>query len=101
MTLEYEPTISYEQVLAKDLQNKDFAVAYLNECLQEEEDITVFLLALRRVIEAQDIKISQIAKQSGLNRESLYKMLSEKGNPEWKSIKTILKTLGFKIQVAS
>lgn len=101
MTTKRHPrTIPYEDVIAKDLQDKEFAIAYLNECLEDEEDLSVFLLALRHVIHAQGIKMTALAKQSGMNRESLYKMLSPQGNPELKSIKAILDTLGFKIHIA-
>ena len=65
----------YDDFMAEQLQDKAFAVAYLNECLNDEEDITLFLQALKRVIQAQNTNISQLAKSTGLNRESLYKML--------------------------
>jgi probable addiction module antidote protein len=39
----------------------------------------VFLLALRNVAEARGM--TKLAARSKLNRESLYKMLSKRGNP--------------------
>ncbi|MCM8763630.1 MAG: putative addiction module antidote protein [Candidatus Omnitrophica bacterium] len=104
MTIEperkYPAAAPYEETLYQELQDKDFAIAYLNECLQDEEDLSVFLLALKHVIEAQDIKMTELAKKSGLNRESLYKMLSQKGNPELKSIRAVLSGLGLRITIA-
>lgn len=93
-------SVPYESSLYQELQNKEFALAYLNECLQDEEDLSVFLLALKQVIEAQGTKMTDLSKKSGLNRESLYKMLSEKGNPEMKSIKALLNGLGFRLTIA-
>lgn len=101
MTTERKPaTASYDAFIREQLKDKTHAMAYLNAALEEEEDLAVFLLALRRVIEAQDLKMSNVAKQSGLNRENLYKMLSDKGNPELKSVKALLASLGFKIQIS-
>lgn len=96
----YPAAAPYEDLLYQELQDKAFATAYLNESLQDEEDLSVFLLALRHVIEAQGIKMTELSKKSGLNRESLYKMLSERGNPEMRSIKAILDTLGLRLTVA-
>jgi probable addiction module antidote protein len=38
--------------------------------------------------------MSQIAKTSGLNRESLYKALSDKGNPEFATIMRVIQAMG-------
>jgi probable addiction module antidote protein len=104
MTTNPEPkhpaSLPYEALLSKELQDKEFALAYLNECLQDEEDLSVFLLALKQVIDAQGVKMTDLSKKSGLNRESLYKMLSQKGNPEMKSIKAVLDGLGFRLTIA-
>ena len=104
MTTNPEPkhpaSIPYEDSLYKELLDKEFAVAYLNECLQDEEDLSVFLLGLKHVIEAQGIKMTELSRKAGLNRESLYKMLSQKGNPEMKSIKAVLDGLGFRLTIA-
>lgn len=93
-------SVPYEELLNQELQDKEFALAYLNECLQDEEDLSVFLLALKQVIDAQEIKMTELSRKSGLNRESLYKMLSQKGNPEMKSIKAVLAGLGFRLTIA-
>ncbi len=44
--------------------------------------------------------MSNIAKETGLNRESLYKSLSGDGNPAFSTIKKITKALGCKLAVA-
>ena len=62
----------------------------------EEDDPELFLLALRNVTEAQG-GVARLAEKTKLNRESLYKMLSERGNPEFKSLDLLLHALGFRL----
>lgn len=90
------PTIDYkEDFLMKDLRNLDHAADYLTAAIEEGED--VFLLAVRDVVEAQG-GIGALAKATNLNRENLYDMLSEKGNPRLTSITSILDHLGFELK---
>jgi probable addiction module antidote protein len=93
-----ERTLDYKELLLKRLRdNPEESVAYLNAAL-EDEDPKVFLIALRDVVEAHG-GMSKISKQSQLNRESLYRMLSEKGNPELASISKLLKSIGFNLAI--
>lgn len=80
--------IDYQEQLLKDLRNPKEAMAYLNAALIDD-DPRVFLLALKNVVAAQG-KISTVAKKTKLNRENLYRVLSEKGNPKLTSIVPIL-----------
>ena len=57
------------------------------------------MLALRNVTEAQE-GVAQLAEKAKLNRESLYRMLSERGNPEFRSLEALLHALGFRLAVA-
>jgi len=88
----------YQPELLKALADPDEAEAYLNAAL-EDEDWEAFLLALRNVAEAQG-GIAQLADRAKLNRESLYRMLSEHGNPELRSLDAVLHALGFRLAVA-
>ena len=90
-------TKSYKAELLVSLKNRREAVSYLNAAL-EDGDPELFLLALRDVAEAQG-GMTEIAGKSGLNRENLYRMLSEKGNPELASMTALLEALGFRIQI--
>ncbi|HWT03033.1 MAG TPA: hypothetical protein VN256_22470 [Pyrinomonadaceae bacterium] len=63
------------------------AAAYLNAAL-EEGDPRAFLLAPRDVAEARGI--GRLAGQAKLNRESMYRMLSERGNPRLASLDPVL-----------
>ena len=94
-----KPGRSYREDLIEDLKDRREAAAYLNAAL-EEGDKDVFLLALRDVLDAQG-GMTKIAQYAKMNRVSLYKMLSKKGNPEFESILSLLNALRIKFQVVS
>jgi probable addiction module antidote protein len=73
------------------------ASAYLNTVLRTG-DRGSFLTALRKVVELSG-GMSRLARMSNLSRESLYRMLSEYGNPEIKSLSALLKAMGLRICV--
>ncbi len=89
---------SYHKSLIAALTDPLEAAGYLNAAL-EDGDKELFLLALRNVAEARLGGMSKLAAATGLNRESLYRMLSGKGNPELKSLDRLLHALGLKITV--
>ena len=91
-------TKQYQEDLIEALRDRGEAEEYLNAAL-EDEDPEVFLLALRNVAEAQG-GIAHLADKAHLNRESLYRMLSERGNPEFRSLEAVLHALGFRLAVA-
>jgi probable addiction module antidote protein len=43
--------------------------------------------------------MAAIARETGLNRESLYKSLSREGNPSFATVANVLDVLGYKIKV--
>lgn len=88
---------SYQESLLEALKDPLEAVEYLNAAL-EEGDPAVFLLALRDVVDAYG-GMSKLAASTALNRENLYRMLSTKGNPEFFSLLTVLKAVGFRLAV--
>lgn len=88
---------SYRDDLLRALTDPEEAREYLNAAL-EDENPEVFLLALRDVVDANST-MSELARATNRNRESLDKTLSEKGNPQLNSIRTILSNLGFKLAV--
>ena len=91
-------SVPYNDYLLKSLKDRRRAKAYLKAAL-EDEDPRVFLLALRNVAQAQGM--GRVAVESGLNRESLYKMLSDRGNPGWQSLSALLASLGFRLTIES
>lgn len=91
-------SVPYDDYLIESLKNQWRAKAYLNAAL-EDGDTRVFLLALRNVAKARGF--SKLATKSALNRESLYKMLSKRGNPSLRSLGSLLDSLGFRLAVSS
>lgn len=95
-------TISADDHLKEELKNPEFAVAYLNESMKTLEGETaemqkrVFLKALRLIIEANGI--TNVAKESGVNRANVYRQISEKGNPRIETLISILDTLDLELQ---
>lgn len=90
-------TTTYQEDLIKALKDPREAAAYLNAAM-EEGDRELFLLALRNVAEAHG-GMAAISEKAKLNRESMYRMLSKKGNPEIKSILTLLHSMGLKMSI--
>lgn len=86
-------------MLLEELQDPTLALAYLNEALTDE-DQRVFLVALKDVLEAQNEDLTALAKEAHLNRQNLYRMLSKKGNPRWKSLTSLFDVLGFQMQLS-
>jgi probable addiction module antidote protein len=86
-----------ESSLYNDLKDPEFAAAYLEDVLQEGS-LNAFLIALRSVADANG-GVGQLAKATELGRESMYKTLSEEGNPQFVTIHSILKALGLKISI--
>ena len=89
-------TSKYEDGLKESLKDPNEAAAYLNAALEDGSQ-EVFLMALRDVAEAKGI--SRIARQSKLNRENLYRILSSKGNPQLASLRSVLQSIGLKLIV--
>jgi probable addiction module antidote protein len=90
-------TTTYQEDLIEALKDPREAAAYLNAAM-EEGDRELFLLALRNVAEAHG-GMAAVSEKAKLNRESMYRMLSKKGNPEIKSILTLLHSMGLKMSI--
>lgn len=89
-------TKSYQESLIQTLKEPREAAEYINASL-EEDDLDVFLLALRNVAEAHGM--TSVSRRTKLNRVSLYRMLSKRGNPEFQSVLHLLNSWGLKLAV--
>ncbi len=87
----------YQDSLIEALRDPLEAAAYLDAAL-EAGDRAAFLLALRNVIDAVG-GMTQMARDTGLNRENLYRALSAQGNPELISLEKLMKGLGLRLSV--
>ncbi|SRR6266568_6119833 len=87
---------------AEYLEDDEAIAEYLEEALKvaTEDSNPAFLAhALGTVARARGM--SQIAKDAGLSRESLYKALGAEGNPEFGTILRVLQALGLKLSIQS
>ena len=90
-------TRDYKEHLLESLEDPEEAAAYINVAI-EDNDLQVFLLALRDVADAQG-GIGDLAKRTDLNRESLYRTLSKRGNPRLSGLKSVLEAFGLCLSV--
>jgi probable addiction module antidote protein len=87
----------YQKDLIEALKDPTEEAAYLNIAL-EEGDRETFLLALRNVAEANG-GIAALADKTRLNRESLYRTLSHRGNPEIRTLFNLLHGVGLRLHI--
>ncbi|GAF88383.1 unnamed protein product [marine sediment metagenome] len=92
-------SISYQKYLIESIKDPEEAVGYLNAAL-EGGNIAVFLLALQNVVKAQGGQ-SILAQKTHKSRTSLYKTLSNKGNPYLKTTNDILAGLGMHLTIVA
>ncbi|MCY7407668.1 MAG: putative addiction module antidote protein [Alkalinema sp. CAN_BIN05] len=79
------------------LETKEDIAPYLEAAL-EDSDPSLVAAALGDI--ARSKGIIHIASETGLGRESLYKALSIKGNPEFATVLKILQALGLRLHVS-
>jgi probable addiction module antidote protein len=92
------PTIPYRDLLLERLEDPTEAAHYLTACLEESDE--VFLIGLRDVVDAHG-GMAELAHATGLNRETLYRTLSESGNPRLSSLGLIIEALGLRLSIES
>ena len=89
---------SHEDATVESLRRDPlFAVEYLNGVLADGDEREL-MVALRRVADAFG-GISKLAREAKLNATTLYRTLSPKGNPELKSMNSMLKAMGLRLAV--
>lgn len=82
------------------LKTEEDMTLYLEACFEEAGDDPAFIAkALGDIAKARSM--TQLAKDTGLGRESLYKALSGEGNPSFGTILKVIKALGLKLHVQS
>lgn len=77
------------------LDNEQVIAEYLNAALKDDNP-DVFLVAVRDVARARGI--TQLAKDTGLGRESLYKALMPGAKPRYDTILKLMRGLGMELQ---
>jgi probable addiction module antidote protein len=84
--------------VADYLETKEDMAAYLEAAL-EDGDPALVAAALGDI--ARSKGMTQISRETGLGRESLYKALSFEGNPEFATILKVIQALGLRLRATS
>lgn len=96
----HHASVSHHDKLIKELRDDpEFASAYLAAALDEAEEPggrEALLLALRQLTEAHG-GMTQLAEQTGMRREALYRALSPRGNPTLTTLLAVFNALGLKL----
>ena len=97
--MKHKASISHDDAMIRQLrEDPDFAAEYLRAALEDEDEPRVLLVALRRIAEARG-GIAKVAKAAGVERESLYRALSARGNPRLSTLAAVTRAMGLKLTV--
>lgn len=83
---------------AEFLKTDEDIQLYLEACIEEAGDDPAFIVHALGVI-ARARNMSQLARETGLTREGLYKALSPDGNPTFSTVAKVAKALGLQLTV--
>ena len=85
--------------VAEFLESSEEMAAYLEACIEESEGDAAFIAkALGDIARAKGM--TQIARETGLSRESLYKALSGDRNPSFDTVLKVISALGLKLSAS-
>jgi probable addiction module antidote protein len=91
-------TVAYD--VAEQLRTPEEMAAYLDAWLAEAPDDSAGIArALGQI--ARTKGMSQVARDAGLSRESLYKALSEDGNPSFATVLKVARALGVRLHAGA
>lgn len=86
--------------VADHLNTEEEIAAYFDACVEEDPgDGSLIRAALGDIARVRGM--TQLARDTGLTREGLYKALSPEGNPEFATILKVIKALGIKLRAAA
>ena len=84
--------------ISQYLDSEEMIAEYLSQVLRDG-DTNEFLEAIGYIAKAKGM--SQIAKDTGLGRESLYKAFQEGAKPRFETVMKVVNSLGVKLQVSA
>jgi probable addiction module antidote protein len=98
-TMKRKASTSHDKATIRELrENPEFAAEYLRAALEDDDEPSVLLIALRRIAQARG-GLAKVAKAAGIERESLYRALSVRGNPRLSTLVAVTKAVGLKLTV--
>ena len=84
--------------ISQYLDSKEMTAEYLSQVLKDG-DMNELLEAIGNIAKAKGM--SQIAKDTGLGRESLYKAFQEGAKPRFETVTKVMNSFGFKLQASA
>src|SRR6266404_960643 len=91
-------SVSHDEAIVRRLRkDPEFAAEYLKAALEDEDEPRVLLVALRQLACARGI--AKVAKAAGVERESLYRALSARGNPRLSTLVAVTRAIGLRLTV--
>ena len=83
---------------AEYLRTEEERAAYLAACMEEAPEDATFITHALGVV-ARSRNMSQLARDTGLTREGLYKALSDSGNPSFGTVLNVVHALCYRLTV--
>jgi len=88
--------VSYQSYLIESLKDPAEAAAYV-EAVLEQDDPAALLVALRQVAKAHGM--AEVARRADVGEKSLFRALSENGNPTVSTLHKVLHAVGLRLTV--
>ncbi|PYV13660.1 MAG: putative addiction module antidote protein, partial [Acidobacteria bacterium] len=86
--MKHKASVSHDETIVRRLRkDPGFAGEYLKAALEDQDEPGVLLIALRHLAQARGI--AKVAKAAGIERESLYRALSARGNPRLSTLAAV------------
>jgi len=96
--VKHKTSVPHDEAIIRRLRkDPQFAAEYVKAALEDTEEPLVLLIALRHLAQARGI--AKVAKAAGIERESLYRALSRRGNPRLSTLVAVTKAIGLKLTV--
>jgi probable addiction module antidote protein len=92
------PSISHDDAVVRELRDDPaLAAEYLRAAIADTDEPRVLLVALRQLAQAHGMPA--VARRAKIERESLYRALSSKGNPRLSTLVAILRGVGLALSI--
>ena len=92
-------SVPHDEVMVRRLRkDQTFAAEYLKAAMEDTDEPQVLLIALRQIADARG-GVAKIAKAAGIERESLYRALSPRGNPRLSTLFAVTKAMGLTLTI--
>ena len=94
--MKHKTSVSHDEAVIRRIRrDPEFAIEYLKAAIEDTDEPAVLLIALRHVAQARGL--AAVAKAAGVERESLYRALSAKGNPRLSTLVAVAKAVGLRL----